>query len=209
MTTFIRARTDPRREAQRRPMRGRLGFSMLELIIVMIIIATLLAAAAPSLRGFYAKQQVTNLAGQIVALCNYAQQAARNEGRIYRFNLDVEQGIYGLTAQEGSEFFEPMHDLGMVFELPAEVRAYWMEMDLTASDRQYVTFYPSGRVEPAAIRLIGRRDQIMDVMCLSATGRFTALTEEESLALQERIKQGYRFSSRTSQIGSSSGTGKR
>ncbi len=188
--------------------RAMAGFSMLELIIVMIIMATLLAAASPSLRGFYSHQQISNVAGQFVALTQFARNAAINEGRIYRLNLDVDARIYGLTVQDGGLFIEPDHPLGMIFDLPDEIEAFWVETDLVASDRQFVTFYPSGRVEPAGIRLIGRSGEVIDVICATATDRFRALSEEESLALQQRLAQGQVFQSNTTNRSSNtSGSG--
>ena len=46
---------------------------MLELILVLIIMCTVLAMAAPSLRGFFSSRKIADVAEQILALTHYAK----------------------------------------------------------------------------------------------------------------------------------------
>src|SRR5690606_4126186 len=106
-------------------------------------------------------------------------QRAMTEARPYRLHLDVQTQTYWLTAQDGGLFIEPDDDLGRVFELPEDVEAVWLDAELYEVEREFVTFYPSGRTEPAGIRFYGRRDESIDIACDSATGRYRILTDEE------------------------------
>jgi len=155
------------------------AFSMLELIIVMMVIATLLAVAAPSLRGFYSGQRTINVARQMLGLMQLAQHAAVNEGRVYRFNLDVDTGLYWLTMQEGAAFIELEYDLGATFALPDTVTVQWLNTSGEPVMRHYVDFYPTGRVEPAALRLRGQLGETVDLICLAATERFHLARDED------------------------------
>ena len=65
------------------------GLTLLELVLVMVIICTILAMAAPSLRGFFTSRETSDAAAQIVALTHLARSQAITEGRVYRLNLDV------------------------------------------------------------------------------------------------------------------------
>src|SRR3972149_3661562 len=67
------------------------GFTLLELILVMVILSTVLAMAAPSLRGFFASRQIQDAAAQILALTQFARSQAVSEGTTYRLNFDPDE----------------------------------------------------------------------------------------------------------------------
>lgn len=97
------------------------GFTLIELILVMMLICTVLGMAAPSLRGFFQSHQATDAAGQIVALAQYARTQAASEGRTYRLNFDTQGGQYWLTAQDGASFAVLGREFGRTFALPEGV----------------------------------------------------------------------------------------
>jgi type II secretion system protein H len=74
------------------------GFTLLELIVVMVILATVLALAGPSLRGFFGSRQLPDTAAQILALTQFARSQAISEGIIYRLNFNTSKREYWLTA---------------------------------------------------------------------------------------------------------------
>jgi type II secretion system protein H len=163
-------------EATATAARVKAGFTLLELIIVMVIVATLLAAAAPSLRGFYSGRRTANVASQLVAITQFAQQAAVNEGRVYRLNLDPDERTWWLTMQEGSEFVEPLHHtIADIYELPDDIDAIWVDAQGHALQQEFTTFYPTGKMQPATIRVIGRMEELIDVTCGSMTESFRAV----------------------------------
>ncbi|MBM4024858.1 MAG: prepilin-type N-terminal cleavage/methylation domain-containing protein, partial [Planctomycetes bacterium] len=69
--------------SSRQPGAGR-GMTLLELILVLIILSTVLALAAPSLRGFFASRRIDGAAAQILALTQWARSQAVSEGIVYR-----------------------------------------------------------------------------------------------------------------------------
>ncbi len=154
------------------------GFTLLELVLVMVIICTVLAMAAPSLRGFFASRQTADAAAQIVALTHLARSRAVAEGRLYRLNLDVEAGTYRLTVQEGGTFRNLGSEFGRLFSLPDGTLASW-EAPAEAVSRGYIQFYPSGRTEPATVRLTGRRGKIVEITCLSPMELFRVVIPGE------------------------------
>ena len=86
--------------ARPRQYDGDRGFTLLELILVMVILSTVLAMAAPSLRGFFASRKTHDTAAQILALTQFARSQAISEGIVYRLNFDTRQRTYWLTAQQ-------------------------------------------------------------------------------------------------------------
>jgi len=145
----------------------------------MVIICTVLAGAAPSLRGFFASRETADAAAQIVALTQFARSASVSEGRRYRLNFDKDAGVYWLTAQEKGAFENIGSEFGRVFSLPKGGR---LALESTAGQvaESRVTFYPSGRIQPARIRLTGRQGEMIDVVCESPTELFHVASSEEA-----------------------------
>jgi len=157
----------------------RQGFTLLELILVMVILSTVLAMAAPSLRGFFTSRQTQDAAAQLLALTQLARSQAICEGTGFRLNLDAGQGQYWLTSWQRGTFEKLTTEFGRVFTLP---KGTVMQLDGAEQDgdEAFVSFAPQGTTTAARIRLIDRRGQIVDVMCPAATESFYILTGKQN-----------------------------
>lgn len=156
-------------------MRGRRaefrdGFTLLELVLVMLIISIAMAIIVPSLGNATRGARVGDAAAQIVSLCNYARAQAIAEGRPYRLNFGT--GAYWLTAQDGGQFVDLQTEYGQHYTLADDLR---IQTDLSQSeDGTYVTFGSNGRADPTPVNV-----QINDnaggssqIVCESATELF-------------------------------------
>ena len=76
----------------------------------------------------------------------------------------------GLFVSPGSEF-------GRAFVAPDGVTIDWNVAP--QEDGQYVSFWPSGRTDSAAIRVTGPNGEVTQVACLSATETFHVLNQQE------------------------------
>jgi type II secretion system protein H len=155
------------------------GFTLLELILVMVIIAVALGIAAPSLRSFNEGQQTTNTARKMLALMQQARSRAVNEGRVYRFNYDRNEGIYWLTVQNAAEFVELHDDFGDPYYLPDGMVAEWLDSADDEDPRDFVAFYPSGRCEPGTLQLTDENGQVAQLHCDAPTRTYRILTRAE------------------------------
>ena len=155
------------------------GFTLLELILVMVILSTVLAMAAPSLRGFFASRQTQDAAAQLLTLTQLARSQAVCEGTGYRLNLDAEEGQYWLTSWRSGTFEKLKTEFGQVFTLPKDtvMQLDGIERD---GDETFVSFAPQGTSSAARIRLVDRRGQIVDVMCRAATESFSIIIGEQN-----------------------------
>ena len=162
--------------------RGRRGFSLMELTLALLVMAAVLALAAPQLRGFASSQEVKNAAASIVALTRYARLMAASEGRPYRLNVDVDLGELWLTAQVETNFEELGVSFGRTFILPQGATIEWWESQ-DAESAEYVEIEPDGRSDTATLRLTGKLGTVLDVVCdaPSEPFRIEARPEEEYL----------------------------
>ena len=153
------------------------GFTLLELILVMVILSTVLAMAAPSLRGFFASRQIQDAAAQILALTQFARSQAVSEGTTYRLNFDEddEQPTYWLTANQSGAFEQLGVEFGRVFELPKDTELQLENVEQDGAE-SYIAFEPQGIVTPATIRLIDRRGNIVKLYCPAATESFSIIS---------------------------------
>lgn len=152
------------------------GFTLMELVLVMLITCIVLALAVPSLSGFLRGRKAKDCAAQVLALGQYARTQAVNSGAVYRFNLDEMNQTYWLTQQRGSEFVELGTEFGRTFTLPKEIEARW---DPTGGGGEnYIDFYPDGRVAATLLELSEKNGERSIVGCRSETEPLTILAGE-------------------------------
>ncbi len=147
------------------------GFTLIELILVMLILCAVLGMAGPSLRGFFSQRQVEDAAASIMALAQLAKSQAVCEGRTYRLNLNTRERTYWLTVQDQGAFQDLKTEWGRVYLLPADVtmKIWDLEMDgLT----YYAEFSALGRTTPGTIQLISPKGDVLSMACRSATESF-------------------------------------
>lgn len=110
----------------------RTGFTLIELILVMLIVAVIMGIVAPSLRNFLYGRKTANAANMILALAHNGRSKAIMEGRTYRLNVDPNSGTYWLDAQDGADFRELGTSSGQHFKLPEDTKASWEFPDSSA-----------------------------------------------------------------------------
>ena len=160
------------------------GFTLLELILVMVILSTVLAMAAPSLSGFFGSRQTHDTATQILALTQLARSQAISEGIVYRLNFDTVERTYWLTAQQSGTFEELETGFGQIFTLPKD-----MVMELEDVEQEdfemFLEFTPQGTVTAGTVRLIDRRGLALEVTC-------PTVTESYSIIELQYVNGGYK-----------------
>ncbi len=90
------------------------GFTLIELIVVMLILAIAAAMVAPSLINFRVGRSNANTATTLLGMAQYARTQAESEGRTYRLNFDPQAGAFWLTAQgDNGAYASPGNDFGL------------------------------------------------------------------------------------------------
>jgi len=157
----------------------RSAFTLLELILVMVLISVLLGVAAPSLRGFHGARRTADAAARMLSLTHYARSQAIAQGTVYRLNVDTGEKAYWLTAQIGGAYVELDNEFGRRFALPETVDVA-ISTPWAGDQSPYVQFYPSGRCDEAAVRLVGLQGEAYEVASPSATESFRIISLSEA-----------------------------
>jgi prepilin-type N-terminal cleavage/methylation domain-containing protein len=147
------------------------AFTLLELILVMILLCTVLAIAAPSLRGFFSSRKLNDIAEQMLIMTRYARLQSIYEGRCYRVNFDTSQREYWLSVLAESTYERLGSSFGTRHLIPADI-------ELTAKDVlqeagvYYFEFNPRGYTKACSIDLKDNRQNHVALICYSPTENF-------------------------------------
>jgi len=76
------------------------GFTLIELILVMVLLAVVIAISAPSLSRFFRSRGLESEARRFMALTRHAQSRAVSEGVPMVLWLETKQRAYGLRADK-------------------------------------------------------------------------------------------------------------
>jgi prepilin-type N-terminal cleavage/methylation domain-containing protein len=163
------------------------GFTLVELILVMMILCILLGMAVPQLRGFMTGSAARDAATQVVSIAQYARAKAVSEALVYRLSFDEATGDYSLTvdAADGTgEFAGLGNDFGQVFTLPTGMKvtverlpnALQTSTNASADD---IEFRPDGTSDPVVIRLTASDGMVTLIAAPAPTEPFRITTAQE------------------------------
>jgi len=164
----------------RRPSSAPAGFTLIELIVVMLVVAVAMGIIAPSLSGFARARADAEAAENVLAQTNLARNLAATMGTVSRVNFDYQNNTCWVTVQQAGAFVELNTSDGMPVALPEEMSVR-LELPADQEPRTFVQFLPDGRAEQAIIWLGGRDGRIYKVACPSATDRFRIIKPGQEL----------------------------
>ncbi len=138
----------------RRPRHS--GFTLIELILVMGVLATLAAIVAPRLTSFSKGRECQSEWNRFRSVLRYARNEAISRSTPVEITVDPETGAYRIV---GGYWFEPRpgyeadHPLprGLAFEFTGEVQQQGAGIS--------IVFQPDGTADMASPREIRMRDQ--------------------------------------------------
>ena len=153
------------------------GFTLLELVLVMMIVMAALALAAPSMGGWGRTTKLRDAGDQFLAVTRWARSQAIADARIYRLNIDSYAGRYWLTMQEGETFVELGKNFGQAFALPEGYRIAIVADTIGApTSGQTIDFHGNGRVQPARVQIANDVGGVIEIAAIAATDEFALVT---------------------------------
>ena len=133
---------------------------MIELILVIVLLATILAIAAPSLSRSFRARNLDQEATQLLAAIEYARDEAVSQGVPICVWMDPETGFFGVAAKDGYEGDTTREE---TWVLKPEIHFDAVKAAADKSGRIImVQFDPDGTLTPDsldAIRLISSSDE--------------------------------------------------
>jgi type II secretion system protein H len=131
------------------------GFTLIELILVLALLAIVLGVASPSLSRFFHGRKLDEEAQRFLALTRYGQSRAISEGVPMVLWIDTDERLYGLTAEttytgddRKAVEFELNDSVILELELPVDgdLTTPWQQTELVSGNMPAIRFTPDGFV---------------------------------------------------------------
>lgn len=139
------------------------AFTLIELLLVLVVIATALAIAAPQMSGWGRGSRMRDAGDHLLATTRWARTQAIADGQVYRLNVDAANNRYWVTTQQGMEFVPVENSFGR--ETFGEDGATLQLVDDQQHPIEYVTFYPNGRISPPSRLSMADDRNHVDMVC--------------------------------------------
>ncbi len=161
--------------------RGRSGFTLLELLVVIIIIASISMSIVPVYVSSMNGIRMRNARNDLIAAIRYAQEMAVRESREYRILFNVEENTYRLEylagLDEEEKVFEPVGTLfGGAQKLPEFLAFDRVNARRDSRTRDFfVACLPNGASDSATLLLrdVRRRGARFEVKVEGPLGKVT------------------------------------
>jgi type II secretion system protein H len=134
------------------------GFTLIELILVMVIMAVGAALVAPSLSTFFRGRVLDQEAHRMLALTQYARSRAVAEGMPVELWIDQANGLYGINIVTGftafddrSVSYEADPSIDFSFEFLEDEYIYEETDPVETMADTAVVFQPDGLIQPGSV----------------------------------------------------------
>lgn len=137
--------------------RAQEGFTLIELILVMAVLATVLALSAPTLSQFMTGRSLQEECRRFVALTQYGRSQAVSRSVPMELWISTETGEYGLKPIAGYEMEE---EEPIEWHLEDKLSFQIASGNLSRNDQASIIFLPDGSISPESLeRLIIRENE--------------------------------------------------
>ncbi len=143
---------------------SRRGFTLIEIIVVLVIIAVAMAVVMPSMRTGLAGMRLEAKGRDLVTLCRTARTLAVGEQRVYRIAVQKDRNRIFLV----DAYHEKVRDFELTDEIKVSSVKY--EGEESRNPAVYISFYPNGRADDAELVLENDRGRKVTVKTDVITG---------------------------------------
>lgn len=139
--------------------RPRLGFTLIELCVVLLLISLVVAILLPRYGGLFARSTIRSEARRLSSMVRYLRSEAVRTGKIHYLNFDIDDNSYWVAVWEGrGRPLEERTQLAKRRELPDSVRLKDVSIVYRAGKfhgRSQMAFYPGGASDEAIVHFAG------------------------------------------------------
>lgn len=163
------------------------GMTLIELILVMAVLATVLAIAAPSLSRFFSGRDLQEEVRRFIAVTKFARSEAVSRGVMMELWINPDKQAYGLQPQGAANVED---DRARVYRL-ADRLTFNVEADaLDSLGRAVILFWPDGSIDEQSvetIRIQENEESIVEIVRAEfGLGYEVQNAEEKSLAMSRQ-----------------------
>lgn len=158
----------------RRTARQHCGFTLIELILVLAIMAILVALAAPSMRGWSKGAKLRDATDQLLAVTQAARTDAINTASISLLEVNNSGLSYRIVKIDAQGLSQPLAgEFGQTVTVNDHLRIGLQRLDGVDGP---ILFYPDGRVTPAVISVSADWGEVVDVTSPTPASLFRVQT---------------------------------
>ncbi len=154
------------------------GFSLLEMIVVLIIVSLLAVLVTPSLTKTLSHMEVRSTAKRISAILRYCRNEAVNKNKIVQVSFDLESKLISvLSAPEGEETLAAQNS----YPIPSDIRLEKVDVGKTffETNQPAFEFYPNGGANGGSAIITSGEGEGYSVQVDFLTGTVTVETGKE------------------------------
>lgn len=140
--------------------RSEIGFTLIELIVVLLLIAITMALAAPSFRGWSDGSKLRNAGDEFVASARWARSQAILAGTPHVLRIDGASYYVGSVPSDNTTNVTPVAG---TFGRATEVPMNFSIAMISGGESGAILFYPNGRCSPAVVRITSAQRKVVDI----------------------------------------------
>jgi type II secretory pathway pseudopilin PulG len=174
------------------PLRASTGFTILEIIIVLFLLVGLLGIVLPRIS---LEENLGSVGRRMVGTVRSLQSLAMSTQKTVRLYIDIDRGVYWPMILDGNQEKVPIDAAwNTPLSLPVTIRFsdILAAQEKKASGRVDLSFYPTGRIDPATMHLVDARNNILAIAIEPVTGAIRMSDERieplKPLAILERVR---------------------
>lgn len=174
------------------------GFTLVELIMVMVVLAGVMAVAAPSLNKFFRNSALNDEARRIVGLIELARREAISTGFPMQVWFDLENQWFGIRELSGQEtgLNDPVNRQTLsgkyFFELNTNLEIELDRSTIVNQSLPSIIYFPDGNLETSSLpgfylKNKKRDDQRIQIVRSLNWLRYEIRKNDEMLLIQNEI----------------------
>ena len=174
------------------PLRASTGFTILEIIIVLFLLAGLLGIVLPRIS---LDENLGSVGRRMVGTVRSLQSLAMTTQKTVRLYIDIDRGSYWPVILDGNQEKIPVEAAWATpLSLPAAIRV--SDILVTQGKKELgrveLSFYPTGRIDPATMHFVDARNNILAIAIEPVTGAIRMSDERieppRPLTIPDRVR---------------------